>query len=422
MIRWHAKHARLSHFKNVGISIIHYSEATYVSRIMSMTQRSLSTSAIASVGLAGLAAAMGIGRFAFTPVFPLMQEHFGTSLGEGAWLATANYIGYFVGALGSLILTPPASRSVRWGLLAVAVSTLAMGITHSFAAWCVLRLIAGVASAFVLVGASAWALPHLTVRGRADLTGWAFAGVGFGICIAGLVTLVAASWGMGPELIWLALGTIATAVAAYVWRAVGIEAPAGVAPQPTRAPPLDRDSWILIGCYGAFGFGYIIPATFLPAVARSLVPDPAVFGWTWPLFGLAAALSTIAVSTVMRAVAPRKVAAWSLVVMAAGVLLPVLHGSLVSLAASAVCVGGTFMVMTMAGLQEARRVARGAATRLMSALTAAFAIGQFAGPILVSAGKSPAQALITPSLCAVALLVVSAGVLLLRQQYSTVKT
>ena len=78
--------------------------------------------------------------------------------------------------------------------------------------------------------------------------------------------------------------------------------------------------------------------------------------------------------------------------------------------------------MTMAGLQEARRVARCAATRLISALTAAFAIGQFAGPILVSAGKSPAQALITPSLCAVALLAVSAGVLLLRRQDSPAKS
>jgi len=108
--------------------------------------------------------------------------------------------------------------------------------------------------------------------------------------------------------------------------------------------------------------------------------------------------------------------------MAGGVSLPVLQENLLSLATSAVCVGGTFMVMTMAGLQEARRVARGAPTKLMSALTAAFAIGQFAGPILVSTGKSPAQALITPSLCAVTLLVVSAGVLLLRRQDSIAKT
>ena len=101
--------------------------------------------------------------------------------------------------------------------------------------------------------------------------------------------------------------------------------------------------------------------------------------------------------------------------MAFGVLVPAIHQSLASLVVSAVCVGGTFMVMTMAGLQEARRIAKGAPTRLMSALTGAFAIGQFAGPILVSTGTSPDQALVTPSLCAAAFLLVSACVLLLRR-------
>ena len=35
------------------------------------------------------------------------------------------------------------------------------------------------------------------------------------------------------------------------------------------APPLH---WGLILCYGVYGFGYILPATFLPAQARLLVP------------------------------------------------------------------------------------------------------------------------------------------------------
>jgi len=34
----------------------------------------------------------------------------------------------------------------------------------------------------------------------------------------------------------------------------------------------------LVLCYGAFGFGYIIPATFLPAMAKKIIPDPQLFG------------------------------------------------------------------------------------------------------------------------------------------------
>jgi predicted MFS family arabinose efflux permease len=317
--------------------------------------------------------------------------------------------------MASFVLAPDAGRSARWGLLAVSGSTLAMGITESFPLWLLLRLIAGIASAFVLVGASAWALAHLATRKRAELSGWVFAGVGLGICLAGLVTLVAASHHLGSAEVWLVLGAIAAAILATAWQALTIGAPIGSSPESIRPPPLDRNAWILVGCYGAFGFGYIIPATFIPALARTLVNDPAVFGWTWPVFGLAAAISTITVSTVFRKVAPRKVGGWSLLVMAFGVLLPVIHQSLTSLVASAVCVGGTFMVMTMAGIQEARRIAHGPPTRLMSALTGAFAIGQFAGPILVSAGKSSDRALVMPSLCAVAVLLVSACVLLLRR-------
>ena len=54
---------------------------------------------VALFGLLGLASAMGIGRFAFTPLLPLMQQHDGLTLAQGAWLAAANYLGYLAGAL-----------------------------------------------------------------------------------------------------------------------------------------------------------------------------------------------------------------------------------------------------------------------------------------------------------------------------------
>jgi hypothetical protein len=97
--------------------------------------------------------------------------------------------------------------------------------------------------------------------------------------------------------------------------------------------------------------------------------------------------------------------------MAIGVLAPVIHSGVVSLLVSAICVGGTFMVMTMAGVQEARRMATGSPTRLMAALTAAFAVGQIAGPLLVGMGKDAGRAAAVASAWAVALLLLSAVVL-----------
>ena len=79
---------------------------------------------------------------------------------------------------------------------------------------------------------------------------------------------------------------------------------------------------------------------------------------------------------------------------------------------SAVCVGGTFMVITMVGMQEARRVGERSAPRLMAAMTAAFAVGQLLGPLTVTAAGSAAEALRGPSLFAAALLFLTALALL----------
>jgi hypothetical protein len=77
--------------------------------------------------------------------------------------------------------------------------------------------------------------------------------------------------------------------------------------------------------------------------------------------------------------------------MAAGALAPALRMSVGALLWCAVCVGGTFMVVTMAGIQEARRVAGASAPRLIAAMTAAFAVGQLVGPFTVTSLGSPSS-------------------------------
>jgi len=51
---------------------------------------------------------------------------------------------------------------------------------------------------------------------------------------------------------------------------------------------------------------------------------------------------------------------------------------------AALLVGGTFVVVTMAGMEEARRLAGPRARALMAAMTSAFALGQILGPVIVS--------------------------------------
>jgi len=329
---------------------------------------------VALAGLAALAVAMGIGRFAFTPLLPMMQDDAGVSLAQGGYLASANYLGYFIGALWAArpVRSAPA---IRCALLAIVVSTLAMGLVHSIVGWAALRFVAGVASAWALVHVASWSLAQFP----AARAGVVFSGVGWGIALAGGLCLALMQVGANSAQAWIALGLVSFIMSALVWPIVGRQE-THKARVVTGGFPWSVEAARLVFCYGAFGFGYIIPATFVPAMAKSIIDDPAVFGWAWPLFGATAAFSTIL------AAGRDNRRAWVIaaLAMAAGVAAPILIAGFAGVLAAALLVGGSFMVITMAGMQEARAVAGPRASALMAAMTAAFAAGQIAGPLVVS--------------------------------------
>jgi predicted MFS family arabinose efflux permease len=326
---------------------------------------------------------MGIGRFAFTPILPMMQQDAGVSIAAGAWLAAANYVGYLVGALSVMFVPIPAPTAIRAGLVTIGVTTLAMGLHDAFAGWLVLRALAGVASAWVLICTSAWCLERLQPLRRPMLESTVFAGVGAGIALAGAACLAFMRLGTTSARAWIVFGIGSLIVTVIIWPVFG-HADRAIAGAPRRPRPrLAWDAeWLgLTLCYGAFGFGYIIPATFLPVMARQAIRDPAVFGLSWPLFGVAAMLSTLLAGRIRRRLSNRRLWITSHLVMALGVALPVLRPGIAATLLAALGVGGTFMVVTMVGMQEAREVGGPAATGLMAAMTSAFALGQIVGPL-----------------------------------------
>ena len=338
---------------------------------------------IALAGMAALAVAMGIGRFAFTPILPMMQDDFGLSIIGGSWLASSNYFGYLLGALVAMVW-PMRGRGVLSGsLLAVAATTIAMGLTENFAAWAILRFAAGVASALMFIAVSTRCMAALAERGRPQLTGLAFAGVGSGIAAAGLLCLVLMQYDAGSAWAWRIAGLVALSAAVIVLPVLGaiVLPQAPVASSGSRGG-ISRHAGLLVLCYGISGFGYIIPATFLPVMAKAVVPDVALFGWSWPVFGAAAVASTFIAAARAAAIGHRNVWIASHVLMALGVLLPVLLPGLAAVIGSALLVGGTFVVTTMTSLQVAQEVSHGHATRLVAAMTAAFALGQIVGPVV----------------------------------------
>lgn len=332
---------------------------------------------------------MGIGRFAFTPLMPLMLRDGTLDAVTGAEWAAANYLGYLLGALTASRFGNNPRLGLKIGLIGVVLTTVCNAWANASLPWsgALLRGSAGVFSAWVLVCASGWCLPELVRRRAAPQGGWIFTGVGLGIAATGVVTWLGGN--QSAQVLWIGLGVAAALGTGYVLRHLAIQADVSTtqtvtstAKRTTGTAKAPGNLGVVL-CYGAFGFGYIVPATFLPTMARQLVADPHVFGLTWPIFGTAAALSVAFVSRWVSHWPHRRVWAVAHAVMALGTLLPLVHHALWVLAASAVLVGGTFMVATMAGLQLGREQMPSNPTPLLARMTAGFAAGQIAGPLLV---------------------------------------
>lgn len=341
---------------------------------------------IAVAGLVALAVAMGIGRFAFTPIMPMMEADAGLTLRGAGWLAASNYLGYLLGALCAARLS--LAQAVRGGLLLIAAVTFAMGVTDDFAAQLVLRLAAGVASAWVLIHVSAWALERLHALAREDANGTVYAGVGVGVAAAGCVVLAVMQVNLGSDHTWQLFGVLALVTTLALWRVFRTDLGAVDPVRPVRPHP--RIHWTadkrrLMACYFGLGIGYIIPATYLPDMAHRFITSPLVFGLAWPVFGAASALSTWIAARWFAHVNDRRLWAICNVLMAIGVALPALWPTLGAILMAALLVGGTYMVVTMLALRESRRVAGAEATAFIAVMTAAFAIGQIIGPLLVTA-------------------------------------
>ena len=371
--------------------------------------RSASTLRVVFEGLLALAIAMGIGRFAYTPILPLMRDEGLLDIGSSGALASVHFAGYAAGAYLAGFRTMQGDRLLAVSLYGIAISTLAMGLTTSTGIWFAARGAAGLFSAFSLVSVSTRTIRHLSAAGRSELSGLVFSGVGCGIFCVGLLVLLLASADVTSQTLWNIFGaaSLLAAVAISLARADTSPSSGSTNDTGTGTSRVPVAPWMILP-YFAAGLGYIIPATYLPTMAQAMLPSPLAYGWGWPVFGAAAALSTILAARRRNRMSSRRIWILSQCVMAIGVMVPALWQSMAAIVVSAVCVGGTFMVVTMAGLTEAHRVAGAAdAGRHVSAMTLAFACGQMAGPLLAGAIFDATGGFAWPLLLASGLLVLS---------------
>jgi len=322
---------------------------------------------------AALAAAMGIGRFAYTPILPLMTGHAGLTAQAAGQLATANYVGYLIGAVGAAV-SPRLARSVvvcRASLVILVATLAAMTLSTNVIDWGALRLVAGIASALVFVIAVNTLMDH---GHRAHHAGWAFSGVGIGIAVSAALPATK-DW----HVAWWAAAGLAALLSAFAWHlhpGTSGDTPKALAGQQGSARgPLA----LLMASYSLEGVGYIIAGTFLVAAVAQQAPG-GLGSAVWLLVGLAAAPSAALWARFTGRFSYAALLVAALLLQAAGIAWAGTGNSAAALA-GAVLFGGTFIGISTLALAAGRALQFPGAVAL---LTTGYSVGQIVGPVAVA--------------------------------------
>jgi predicted MFS family arabinose efflux permease len=343
---------------------------------------------VVAAGSASLAIAMGVGRFAFTPILPMMVHDGVLDLHVAGYLATANYVGYLVGALAAMLVpkTWEHTTVIKLALLLTVAFTALMALPIP-SAWIALRFLAGVASAVGFVFTSGWALAELS--GTASSIGSAiYTGPGAGIALSGIVATAMTAAGSTAQWSWMTFAMMSAVMIALIWRVFRRKARAvdafylGTSRVTSGRVPRGEIPLFAVA-YGLAGFGYIVTATYLPVIAKNAIPGSPLLTIFWPLFGLAGVVGSLVAARLRKNADARLYLIASYLVQAAGVAISVFWQDAVGLALSSILVGLPFTAISFFAMNEVRRIRISHHARYMGLLTAMFAVGQILGPPVV---------------------------------------
>ena len=338
---------------------------------------------VLGAGIFSLLLALGVARFAYTPLLPVMQAQAGLGLAEGGWLAALNYAGYLSGALIASLISDLVlkDRLYRIGMLLAVLSTLVMGLTTDFTLWAVSRFVAGLSSAASMLLGTGLILNWLIRHGQRGELGIHFSGVGLGIIGCSAVVALLGQWLDWREQ-WFALTALACLllVPALAWLPKPDRSPLTTSGQPMRDnPPSRLFLRLFMAAYFCAGVGYVVSATFIVAIVDRLPGLAGKGSWSFLAIGLAAAPACIVWDFVARRTGELNALILAAALQVVAILLP-LTGGLGGALAGALLFGGTFVGMVSLVLSMAGRYYPTRPAKMMGKMTLSYGAAQIVGP------------------------------------------
>jgi len=237
-------------------------------------------------GLMAMFLAFGVGRFAYTPLLPLMRDQAGVAIDQAGYLASMMYLGYLS---GSILITRTLARLgafniLRLGLIILVLASGAMALGQTFSSWALMMFGIGFSSAMIFLATLSLVLGIFLEYGAGWLTAFLYSGIGLAIVLFGLLVPSigrASGWQNG----W--------------WFVAGAATLSGILCYLLLAPFNDRHlnqqvrhkAWpqhgakraavFLIGAYCLHGFAYTIGSTFMISMLSEIpgLQGRAQIGW-----------------------------------------------------------------------------------------------------------------------------------------------
>lgn len=352
---------------------------------MQTSGKSLQAWQVISGGIAGLVLSIGLGRFSYTPMLPLMQSQAGLSDAMAGALAAINYAGYMSGALLAAWIDDPRWRQRLYshGLWLSLLSCVLMALAPNVWLWALARYLGGLCGAAGMLLGSGLVLGWLMRAGRRPELGLHFTGLGLGIVVSALGAMAMALFHLNWAHQWqgYALIGLLFLVPAWAWRPPA--PPPGVAA--AGAAPARKWMALMIAMYFCAGWGFVINATFTVAIVER---QPLLAGqgpWAWLLVGVAATPAVFLWDRVARRLGDVQALLVAFAVQTAGVLLLVLSSSLIAALAGALLYGATFIGIVSLTLALAGRRSPANPGKAMARLTLSYGVAQITAPALTGA-------------------------------------
>lgn len=339
---------------------------------------------VITAGICSLILTVGLARFSYTPMLPIMRAQAGLSALDGGLLATLNYMGYISGALLASTLSKLEYKFqlYRLGLIMAAITTTGMGLTQDVTTWLVLRYISGVSSVAGLLIASGLVMNWLSRQGLKTELGLHFAGMGLGIALTGFAVLaMVGSLDWSQQWLVMGIGGILFFIPAWFWMPSPESALAQnqTAQKPTPSPST-RWMVLMIATYFCGGFGYVISATFIVAIVEALPQLVGSGGWVWVVVGLAAVPSSFVWDKLSNLLGDVEALMLAYGLQIVSILLPAFSDSYWAGMSSAALYGGTFVGIVSLTLSMAGRRFPVNPAKAMARMTLSYGLAQIAAP------------------------------------------